>query len=107
MREPETVTALLLDPAALLEYCVNVKNITVSVDDETYHRARVRAAEMRTSVSAMVRRMLVEVAGQETDFQRLAKQEREIRARVTSRAASFRASDRLAREDLHDRHAVR
>jgi hypothetical protein len=102
-----TVVALRLDLAALPDYCVNVKNITVSVDDETYHRARVRAAEMRTSVSAMVKRMLVEVAGQETDFERLAKQEREIRARVTSRAVPFRASDRLPREDLHDRHALR
>lgn len=58
-------------------------------------------------MSALVRRMLLEVAGQETDLQRLAKQEREIRARVTSRAVPFRASDRLPREDLHDRHALR
>jgi hypothetical protein len=33
-----------------------MKNIAVSVDDETYRRARVKAAEMDTSVSALVRR---------------------------------------------------
>lgn len=35
-----------------------MKNITVKVDDATYHRARVRAAEAGTSVSAMVRDFL-------------------------------------------------
>jgi len=35
-----------------------MKNITVKVDDATYHRARVRAAEAGTSVSAMVREFL-------------------------------------------------
>lgn len=35
-----------------------MKNITVKIDDATYHRARVRAAEAGTSVSAMVREFL-------------------------------------------------
>lgn len=35
-----------------------MKNITVKVDDATYHRARIRAAETGTSVSAMVRDFL-------------------------------------------------
>lgn len=35
-----------------------MKNITVKIDDATYHRARVRAAEAGTSVSAMVRDFL-------------------------------------------------
>jgi len=35
-----------------------VKNITVSVPDEIYRRARVWAAERGTSVSAVVTRML-------------------------------------------------
>lgn len=32
-----------------------MKNITVRVDDDTYRRARIRAAEAGTSLSAMVR----------------------------------------------------
>ena len=43
-----------------------MKNITVSVDDETYRRARVRAAELGTSVSAVVRDFLSSFAGGET-----------------------------------------
>jgi plasmid stability protein len=35
-----------------------MKNITLKVDDTTYHKARVRAAQAGTSVSAMVRDFL-------------------------------------------------
>src|SRR5205823_634208 len=48
-------------------YCENMKNITVSLDDQTYRRARIKAAELDTSVSALVRKYLIELAGQETD----------------------------------------
>lgn len=34
---------------------MNVKNITVSIDEETHRLARVRAAELGTSVAALVR----------------------------------------------------
>ncbi len=84
-----------------------MKNITVSVDDEVYHRARVCAAEQKTSVSAMVRKMLIEVAGEETEFEKLQREERELRQQLRSRAVPFRASDRLSREELHARHVLR
>ena len=42
----------------------NVKNITVTVDDETYRRARIKAAERDTSVSALIRCFL---AGRESN----------------------------------------
>ena len=35
-----------------------MKNITLKVDDETYRKARIRAAQSGTSVSAMVREFL-------------------------------------------------
>lgn len=76
-----------------------MKNITVSVDDETYRRARVKAAERDTSVSALVRDYLREVAGAETEFERLKRQEAEARARIKN----FSASDRLSRDELHER----
>lgn len=76
-----------------------MKNITVSVDDETYRRARIRAAEQDTSVSALVRRFLSELAVSESDNDRLRREEREIRERISA----FRASDRLPRDDVHGR----
>jgi plasmid stability protein len=76
-----------------------MKNITVSVDDETYRRARIRAAEQDTSVSALVRLFLSELAVSENDNDRLRHEEREIRERIRA----FRASDRLPRENVHGR----
>ena len=97
----------MLDPLLCDGYCEYVKNITVSVDDETYYKARLRAAELRTSVSALVKKMLAEIAGMETDFDRLRREEQELRARLRARGVAFRASDRLTRDELHDRHALR
>ena len=76
-----------------------MKNITVSLDDDTYRRARIRAAEMDTSVSALVRRYLVDLAGAESEFERLEKLEQTLRERIKS----FRAGDRLSRDKLHER----
>ena len=81
-----------------------MKNITVSVDDETYRAARVKAAEMDTSVSALVKRYLADLAAGETEFQRLVRLEREIKARIPP---GFSASDRLTRDEVHDRRRLR
>ena len=76
-----------------------MKNITVSVDHETYRRARVIVAERDTSVSALVKQFLVELAKGESEAERLKSEERALRKRITA----FRASDRLPREDVHQR----
>ena len=44
-----------------------MKNITLKIDDETYRKARIRAASEGTSVSAMVRDFLIREAGEEDD----------------------------------------
>jgi plasmid stability protein len=74
-----------------------MKNITVSVDDETYRRARIAAAEQETSVSALVRRFLTEIATRETERERLKRREAALRECI----ADFRAADRLPRDDVH------
>jgi predicted transcriptional regulator len=84
-----------------------MKNITVSVDDETYHRARIRAVLTNTSVSAMVRDALNEIAGSETEFERRRAEEKNIRRKLSTRECGFRAGTRLSRDEAHDRHAVR
>jgi plasmid stability protein len=76
-----------------------MKNITVSLDDESYRRARIKAAEANTSVSALVRRFLADFASGESRFEQLKRQERELRARVTD----FDSSDRLSRDEVHER----
>ena len=76
-----------------------MKNITVSVDDETYRQARIRAAERDTSVSALVKQFLTQLAKEEDRFERLLTRERELRASITG----FSASDNLPRDELYDR----
>jgi hypothetical protein len=76
-----------------------MRNITVTVDDETYRRARVAAAELDTSVSALVKAYLEQLASHETEIERRKRQEREIRSQI----AAFSAADRLSREELHSR----
>ena len=82
-------------------YSETVRNITVSVDDETYRRARRKAAEQDTSVSALVRRFLVDLAAEEGPAERLRREERELLAQITQ----FSAADRLSRDDVHRRGA--
>jgi predicted CopG family antitoxin len=79
-----------------------VKNITVTVPDDVYRQARIKAAEQGTSVSGLVTDYLERLSTQEAEFARLAARQEEVRRTVTQ----FRASDRLDREQLHDR-AVR
>lgn len=80
-----------------------MRNITVSVDDDTYRRARIRAAELDTSVSAVVRELLAGFAGELTDCERRKRLERETLASIQR----FRAADRLSRDEVHDRDALR
>jgi hypothetical protein len=78
-----------------------MKNITVTVDDETYRKARIKAAEQDTSVSALVKHFLAELAAGESDTTRLKREEQALRECITS----FRAADRVSREDVHRRRS--
>jgi len=78
-----------------------MRNITVTVDEETYRRARIKAAERDTSVSALVKHFLAELAVGESDNERLKREERALRERI----ATFRAADRLQREHVHERRS--
>jgi len=74
-----------------------MKNITVSVDEDTYRQARIKAAERDTSVSALVKDFLSSLAADEGTFERLAREEKEIRSRIKD----FSAGDRLSRDELY------
>ena len=76
-----------------------MKNITVSLDDETYRHSRMIAAQRDTSVSGLVRQFLIELTSGEAE--RLKRDEHALRERITT----FLASDRLSREDIHRRCA--
>jgi phage shock protein A len=78
-----------------------VKNITVSLDDETYRRARMVAAERDTSLSALVKGFLKQLGSGESETERLKKQERALREQIKT----FSARHRISRDELYDRRA--
>ena len=82
---------------------MSMKNITVSVDTDTYRRARVRAAELDSSLSAVVRRFLIEFAGGETEFER----RKRLQDQTLASIPAFRAGRRMTRDEVHERDALR
>ena len=91
-----------------------MKNITVSVDEETHRRARIRAAELGTSVSALVRDYLRRLAPEGTDsavadeqqletpLERQVRLMNEVIEDITANGGGLRMSENLTRDKLYD-----
>ena len=92
-----------------------MKNITVSVDEQTHRLARIRAAELDTSVSALVRDFLKDLVAQPvggragngavvlSEAERRRRRLREVIEDIRAASPGFRAADNLSREELYDR----
>lgn len=93
-----------------------MRKITVAVDEETYRLVCIRAAEMGTSVSAMVRGYLWGLAAdsacaagktpgksdQETGEQIRARELKEVFADFDARGVGLRITENLSRDELYD-----
>jgi len=87
-----------------------MKNITISIEDELYRQARMKAAAQATSISALFKTFLVRLTADENaenEFQRLAREELELRDELRTRRLGLNSANNLSREELHDRHALR
>lgn len=80
-----------------------MKNITISVDEETYRQARIIAAQRDASVSALVRGFLVSLTDTEAPVRDPVREQEDLLKRIASRHPGFKASDRLSREALYER----
>jgi hypothetical protein len=70
---------------------IAMKNITISMDDELYRLARIKAAEQSTSISALCKAFIIRLTGSEvaeSEFQRLQREEQELRAELRARRIS-------------------
>lgn len=95
-----------------------MRNITVSVDEETHRLARIRAAELDTSVSALVRDFLKRLAVEqtaapeagghvdETEHERRRRLMHEVIRDIRARGGGLRMADNLPRDALYDRDAL-
>ena len=76
-----------------------MKNITVSIDEDTYRRARIVAAERNSSVSRLVRDYLRHLAtsqGSESD-------DASALFAALDKAKGFHARKRMSRSETHER----
>jgi hypothetical protein len=87
-----------------------MKNITISIDENLYRAARIKAAEQATSISGLFKMFLIRLTtneAAESEFQRLAREEQELRAELNTRRLGLKPEHNLSRDELHDRHALR
>jgi len=77
-----------------------MRNITLSVDDEILDKVRVVAAEKRTTVNAMVRKFLSEVAGRD---EKQAEARKELLRLMETSKGRMRADFKFDREETHER----
>lgn len=85
-----------------------MRTITVSVDEETYRFARIRAAELDTSVSALVREFLEDlVHGPDPELrsERLRRLQQETLEEIRASGGGLRMADNLPRDALYERNA--
>jgi predicted transcriptional regulator len=77
-----------------------MKNITLAIDDEILDRVRIVAAHQRTTVNAMVRNYLAEVAGRDEKQAEARKQLLQLMETSKGRMATGWKFDR---EETHER----
>ena len=76
-----------------------MRRITVSIDDDVHRRARIKAAEDGTTVSAAVRDFLIRWSGEATEFDR----RKRLQDETLRSIGAFTAGDRLPREEIYRR----
>lgn len=76
-----------------------MRNVTLSLPDDVYRRARVRAAQEDTSLSGLVQRLIIDYTEKESDSERRKRLQSEVLATI----GEFRAADRLKRDEVHRR----
>jgi Arc/MetJ family transcription regulator len=84
-------------------YCVPgtpMRNITLSIDDEILDKVRIVAAQKRTTVNAMVRNFLSEVAGRD---EKQAEARKELLRLMETSKGRMAADWKFDREETHER----
>jgi len=79
-----------------------MKNITLSLDEDTYRQARIAAARRDASVSSLVKQYLLTLAATEITAQKPAPELDTLLAEIASRHPSFSCRDNLTREALYE-----
>lgn len=85
-----------------------MKQITLSLDDATFNTAEQRAKKAGKPLATLILDWLRGVpSNQDTEFERLLREEQALHEEFKQSGRQFSAADRLTRDELHDRHALR
>ena len=77
-----------------------MKNITLAVEDDILDKVRVVAAEKKTTVNAMVREFLADIASRD---ERREKARRELLELMRTSTARMRPDFKFDRDETHER----
>ena len=98
---------------------MDMKNITVSVDEKTYQALEKEAARKGLRIGELVcnslRQLLISTQAQDpvtspvsaVEFERLRRLQDKVLESIDARGAGLRAADNLPRDALYDRDALR
>ncbi len=91
-----------------------MKNVSISVDEETHRRLRIMATEQGTSVSALIRDQMMRLLGPDhqaasgdTESEKHQRELREITEEFQRKGIGISMTDNLTREQMYQRNAAR
>ncbi|HMP72301.1 MAG TPA: DUF6364 family protein [Kiritimatiellia bacterium] len=80
-----------------------MKNITIALDDQTYRKARIVAAQRDASVSALVKKYLLSLTEESPPPRDLKQEQETLLDAIWQKHPGFTAAENQAREALHER----
>lgn len=80
-----------------------MKNITVALDDDTYRKARILAAQRDSSVSALVKEHLLALTAGASTARDLKREQEDLLDTLWRRHPDFNSAENLSRETLYER----
>ncbi|HEY1053463.1 MAG TPA: hypothetical protein VGE39_27010 [Prosthecobacter sp.] len=85
-----------------------MKQLTLQIDDATFESAESKARSAGQSLTGLVLEWLKGfTASSGSEFDRLLREEETLREQLRKSGRQFAASERLSRDEIHDRHALR
>ena len=80
-----------------------MKNITIALDDDTYRKARIVAAQRDASVSALVKKFLLTLTAEASAPRDLKREQEALLDSLWQRHPGFTSAENLSRDALHAR----
>ena len=80
-----------------------MKNLTIALDDDTYRKARVVAAQRDASVSSLVKKYLLTLTAEHPAPRDLKQEQETLLDSLWQRHPGFTSTENLSREALYER----